>query len=179
MTENKTEGDGKTVSCLSGQIEVCVPEELAPPSEEAAARKFPYDLPPQEIYMDDAGKRILTFNLLEKSLDKNQVYSAVREMQRMIGHIYPESIHDHARGIHVRGRIVGWFSFVTGGVEEDSIHIMFVTPLQNKMMLGSYHFPSQNEAEESENFRKLIRSISVKEETQEESEHRYAGRRIW
>ncbi len=178
MRENKEEMDWETILCFEERIKVCIPGELAIPSEQTVKKKFPYDRRPEEIYMDSEGKRILTFSLLETSLGEKQVHSAVREIQRMTGHLYPESIRQQAAVLRTAGGAAGWFSFITGGLEEDCVHILFLMSLSGKMMLGSYHFPAQNAKEEKEKGRKLIKSISICQENQEETVKSYAGRGI-
>lgn len=176
--ENKEEREWKTICCLEEQIKVRIPGELVIPPEVAVKKKFPYDRRPQEIYMDSEGKRILTFSMPGKSLGEKQVHGAVREIQRMMGHLYPESIWQQAAVMKAEGGAAGWFSFVTGGLEEDCFHILFLMSLAGKMLLGSYHFPAQNVKEENEKGRKLIKSISVYQENQEETIKSYAGRGI-
>ena len=97
----------------------------------------------------------------------------------MIGHLYPESIRRCARCTRTQEEIAGWFSFVTGGLAEDRIHILFILPMNGKMMLGSYHFPEGDEAEETEVFLKIIRNIVVKKKTQEKAGGWYVGGSIW
>ncbi len=117
--------------------------------------------------MDEDGKAIFTLNLLEKQLEEGQLSSATREMQRMITHIYPESIKNHARCMKVEAGMTGWFSFATGGLADDNCHIMFLMSVSGKMMLGSYHFPAGQEQEEKEKFFKILRSIQVAETEQD------------
>lgn len=179
MEKLREEAGWQAVLCLNGQLEIQLPEGFEVPSDDAVKRKFPYGQKPQEIYTDSTGEKIITFNVLQNMLEEGQVYIVIREVQRMIGHLYPESIQRYARCNRTEEEIVGWFSFVTGGLAEDCIHILFILPLNGKMMLGSYHFPEGDEAEETEVFLKIIRNIVVKKKAQEKAGGWYVGGSIW
>lgn len=179
MDKYREETQWQEAVCLNGQMEIQLPREFEIPSDDVAGRKFPYEQKPQEIYMDSTGERIITFNLLKNALEEKQVYSAVKEMQQTIGHLYPESIRQRARCLRTGEETVGWFSFVTGGMAGDCTHNLFVLPQDGRMLLGSYHFPERDEAEETEVFLKMIRSIVLKKKTQEKAGGWYVGGNIW
>lgn len=176
-------GDGKEFCCLSGLMNVVLPAELERPAEEIAAKKFPYERRPQEIFMDSVGEQIITFNLLEKQLIEDQVYGAACEIERLIRHAYPESIRQRAGCTRAGDKLVGYFSFLTGGLLDDQLHILFILPLLQRMMLGSYHFPQRYEEQGKETFRRIIKDIRIEKDMPESEEQhrngdRYAGSRI-
>lgn len=175
--------DRKEFSCLSGLMDIVLPAEFEHPAGEMAAKKFPYERRPQEIFMNSQGEQIITFNLLEKQLIENQVYGAVCEIERLIRHAYPESIRQRAGCTRAGDKLVGFFVFITGGLLEDQLHILFILPLLQRMMLGSYHFPQGYEGQGKETFRRIIKDIQIKKDLPESGEHRrngdgYAGSRI-
>lgn len=79
----------------------------------------------------------------------------------MISHVYPESIRAQAKEINTDAGTIGWFAFVTGGIKEDSMHCMFILPLDDNMMLGSYHFPAEQMEENRKIFMQMLRSIQL------------------
>lgn len=170
--------EANIVSCFDGQMEVTLPGDVEMASEEKVIKKFPYDDKPQETYMNYNGEKIITFNLLDKQLSDIQVNPAIREIQRMIGHIYPESIHRQAVCIRIDAGKLGWFSFVTGGLSKDHIHILFILSVLDSMMVGSFHFPTDCEQEGIEEFYKMVKSIKVNQNAQEELKKGYVGNRI-
>lgn len=161
MEENKERSGWQAVSCLADKMHLRIPEEYRKPSDEVAAVKFPISPRPQEIYINPKGNKILTFNLLDKPLQEQQVYPAILEMQRVISHVYPESIRAQAKEINTDAGTIGWFAFVTGGIKEDSMHCMFILPLDDNMMLGSYHFPAEQMEENRKIFMQMLRSIQL------------------
>lgn len=161
MEENKEQFGWQEVSCLAGRMHLRIPEDYRKPSNEVAAVKFPITPRPQEIYINPEGNKILTFNLLDKPLQEQQVYPAVLEMQRVISHVYPESVRARAKEIKTDAGTMGWFAFVTGGIKEDSMHCMFIMPLDDNMMLGSYHFPEEQMEENRKMFMQMLRSIQL------------------
>lgn len=147
-----------------------LPEDWKSPSEELTKKKFPYQQKPQEIFVNPEESRILTLNMLEKPLHEKQVYPAILEIQRMINHIYPESIRERARILKTGAGIIGWFSFVTGGLKSDDCHSMFVIPVDGRMMFGSYHFPIEELEEERTFFLNIMKSIEINSDTGEDGQ---------
>ncbi len=90
-----------------------------------------------------------------------QVYPAIKEMQRLISHAYPESIRLWAKELKADAGIIGWFAFVKGGIKEDSMHCMFILPVNDNMMLGSYHFPAEGMEEDRRVFVEILKSIRL------------------
>lgn len=149
----------KETLCLDEKIYLILPDDWIRPSEETVAKKFPYRQKPQEIFASLDTHCILTFNLLEKPLQEKQVYPAILEIQRVIGHIYPESVLESSTLFQAKTGKAGYFSFITGGMECNNCHYMFVLPIDGKMMLGSYHFPESQTREESPVFFEVLNSI--------------------
>ena len=159
MKESLAVSCQQKISCLDGQIYLVVPSDWTRASDEITARKFPYSIKPQEIYTNPEADRIFTLSMLDRQLQENQVYSAIREMQRLISHIYPESIRKSARGLRTCAGVAGWFSFGTGGLEGDILHYMFILPLNDQMMFGSFHFPEETIEEDDEVFFNALKNI--------------------
>lgn len=149
------------ICCLGGQLLVQIPEEIKEAYDERIKEKFPYQPKPQEVRMNEEGDKIITFNLLECLLEESQVLPAIREVQRLINHKIPESIRTHARCMKLPAGMMGWFSFITGGLLDDVYHIMFLIPVSGKLMLGTCHFPAARELQEKENFFSMVESIQI------------------
>lgn len=151
------------VQGLEEQICIKIPKNWKRPTKEVVIKKFPYREKPQEIFISPEGKRILTYNLLERQLQGKQVYPAILGLQRMISRIYPESVVEQAKVLRTTAGSVGSCSFLTGGMNGDGYHYMFVLPVYERMMLGSYHFPAEWLSEERLLFLNIVRSIEIKE----------------
>lgn len=152
----------KEIPCLREQAYVKLPEDWIRPSSETVAIKFPYRQKPQEIFANPDTYHIITLNILEKALQERQIYPAILEIQKLISHMYPESVRESTRLFRTESGIAGYFSFITGGLECDSCHYMFVLPIRGKMMLGSSHFPEYQVKEEKLIFFEVLKSIKVR-----------------
>lgn len=151
------------INCLDEQVFLKLPEGWKRPENEVITKKFPYNSKPQEIFADLYVSKIITFNLLDKQLQDEQVYLAIKEIQRLINHLYPESIRKAARLLKVDAGISGRFIFATGGMKYDTAHCMFILPVNERMMLGSYHFPLENMKENEDALLEILKSIWIKE----------------
>lgn len=151
----------KEIPCLGEQAYIKLPEDWDRLSSETAAIKFPYSQKPQEIFANPDTYHIITLNILGKALQERQTYPAILEIQRLISHMYPESIREFSRLFRTESGKAGCFSFITGGLECDSCHYMFVLPIRGKMMLGSSHFPEHQIEEERQIFFEALKSIKA------------------
>ncbi len=163
VNENKWQ----EINCLEEQILLKLPQGWKKPREEVITKRFPYSSKPQEIFTDLDERKIITFNLLDKQLHDEQIYPAIREIQRLISRLYPESIRKEARLFKVNAGISGGFTFITGGMKYDTVHCMFILPVNEKMMLGSYHFPLEKIVEDEIILLDILKSICVKSSTED------------
>lgn len=167
VEENKTkensrkDSEWKEVYGLEDRICMKIPTDWEKPSEKWIGGKFPYNQKPQEILTDPMGEQILTYNLLEEQLQEEQVKPAILEIQKNISHVYPDSIREQAKVTKTASGNAGYFSFVTGGIEGDNGHYIFLLPVCGDMMLGSYHFPAGQMQEARRLFGKISGSIRV------------------
>lgn len=97
------------MKCLNGAMEMEIQTEFDRQTDETKARKFPYVLKPQEVYADVSEKKIITLNLLENRLEDRQILIAIREIQRIIRQLYPESIYHRARCYKIMEETVSSF----------------------------------------------------------------------
>lgn len=153
--------DWQEITCLTEKISIRLPQNWEKAGNEIIAYKFPYSIKPQEVFMDLGEDKFLTWNLLNKPLQEAQVYSAIYEIQKLISHIYPESIQKSTCRFQVAAGIVGYFVFVTGGIKHDTSHCMFILPIKKMMLFGSYHFPIEGMLEEMMFFKKVLRSMQI------------------
>lgn len=158
---------GKMMSCLDGQVHMELPEGWGRLPEELAAVRFPYRNKPQEIYAAPEADRLLTLNLLEKPLQERQVKPAIWEMQRLISHLYPESVREMARILRVGAGTAGYFLFVTGGIDHDTGHAMFILPVRERMLLGGFHFPMERRGEGRAVFLEILKGIQTGRDAEE------------
>lgn len=154
--------DWMELSCLDKRIGLKLPGEWRKPTEKEIFQYFPYQLKPQEVFVcQQEAVKIITMNLLEKELSTKQVYPAIKEIQKMVCNVYPESLQQPAKKIITGLGAAGWFSFETGGITNDGYHIMFVLSAYENMLLGSYHFPKKDVQEEKKFFLDVLRGIQL------------------
>lgn len=164
MEINKKDMPWQKITCLNGKICLHIPKHWKSPAEERVSKRFPYYQKPQEVFMSPEGSQIFTVNLLDKPLKEKEIYSAIWEIQRLINWIYPESIQDSSIRMKTKIGTAGWFSFLTGGIEGDLFHMMFVMSIQEKMLFGSYHFSEEEKREERKIFKKIVEALREGEE---------------
>lgn len=159
--EDQEKENTQGICCLEGQIQIQLPWGWGRMPDETVAVKFPYRKHPQDVYADLEAGRMLTLNLLEKPLQEKQVYPAIWEMQRILSHLYPESIRETARLIKSGEGAAGYFLFTTGGIDHDTCHAMFLLPVHGRMLMGGFHFPEGQNGESKAVFHRILGSIQT------------------
>ena len=134
----------KEIICLGEKVYLKMPEDWNRPTNDIVEKIFPYRQKPQEIYASQDTDHIITLNILDKELQEKQIYPAIFEIKRLIGHMYPESIKEAPTLIRTEAGKAGYFSYITGGIKSDYYHYMFVLPIRGKLMVGSSHFPKNH-----------------------------------
>lgn len=167
----------KDVVCLEEKVYLKMPEDWDIPSYDILEKIFPYRLKPQEVYVDQEAAYIFTLNILEKELQEKQIYPAISEIKRLIGHMYPESIREMPTLIGTKIGKAGYFSYITGGIKNNNGHCMFVLSIMKKMMVGSFHFPEKNFNKDRLLLINILKSIKVNDGA-EDIFNRYGESRV-
>ena len=159
MEEKGKEAGWKEISCLEEKLILTVPGNWERIAAERVNRLFPYVHQPQEVMGDGEEEKLFTLNLLSKGLEEGQVNGAIREIQRAIQRVHPESCRQGIKRRRLKAGVAGWFSFSTGGEEREKLHYLFILSFQGEMLLGSYHFPAKEEPEEAGVFQQILQKM--------------------
>ena len=114
MGEKGKEAVWKEISCLEGKLILTVPKNWERIVGKKVDGLFPYANQPQMVMGTLEEEKLFTLNLLSKGLEEGQVNGAIREIQRVILRVYPESCRQGIRRRRLKAGITGWFSFSTG-----------------------------------------------------------------
>lgn len=140
-------------------MELHIPEAFKEIDEKQKKDRFPYETTPQIIYVDESAT--LACNLLDKSLEEQEVLAASREMERQLSHVYPESRIRPAAILKNDDTVIGGFSFKSDSLCGEVRHDMFLCPVENKFFFGGLHYPNEEEHEWSGIFAEIIKNIKT------------------
>lgn len=93
---------------------------------------FPNEMHPQVIKGSPDGS-YATFSLLEKSLSRQQLFSATYSALSLLQRFYPSCDNQIVHVIQLEEGDCGWFSYL----HMDMKNILFIAAITNKMVLGS------------------------------------------
>ena len=63
--------------------------------------------------------------------------------------------------IRIKAGVAGIFAFITGGIREDAYHSIFILPVDEKMLLGSFHLPEGQAESGRKTCMDIMRSIEL------------------
>ena len=138
------------VKLFRKQMEILIPEGFKDMPDYVAKKKYPSKHRPPVILMDKNNMVNFTFHLMDMALAEGQLKKA-------------------AEGFGERndGGKIAWLAYETMAIDADIFNIMFITPLEGKLLYGSFNciLGMQDEWEEIAMY--CIRTITKVEEEQQ------------
>ena len=140
------------VKLFRKQMEILIPEGFKDMPDYVAKKKYPSKHRPPVILMDKNNMVNFTFHLMEgfvKSMKQVYVNAKFQELQY---------------GERNDGGKIAWLAYETMAIDADIFNIMFITPLEGKLLYGSFNciLGMQDEWEEIAMY--CIRTITKVEE---------------
>lgn len=154
----------KEVLLFEDKMQIMLPENFEDMSVEAAKIKYPMEQRPAIIKTNKDGDINFTFNLLEQPLDNSQVEDVVNMLRNVLKKTNPSNKCGNVNLECVDNKNVAWFDVVNNGLDHNIFHIMYVLPINQKLMHGVFNCI----VEDSNNWKQIalevIRSIKENED---------------
>jgi len=128
--------------------------------EDMVRRLYPSADRPQLLFYREEGPLYFTFSLYDKALGNKEVFTAINHMKDMVEAAHPQSIIGHINLLKYTHNYCGWFAFKSPSIEQERYNIMYITPVKNRLMLGTCACPMEDE-ESKIQIRRVF--LSVKE----------------
>lgn len=119
--------------------------------------QYPYSTKPEIIKTNIDLQITFTFSLYEKNIRNEEVLKATEGIMRIISNVYPSSLMSGIHTYIVNRNRLGWFDFEIGGMNGKIYNIMYIIPINNKLMLGTMNCP----IEEFKKWKEIFRNIYV------------------
>ncbi len=120
------------------QLYVELPDTYGEMEKDRTATMYPYEEKPQIIMEDKESNRFCTFSLLKsQDLTADQVEYAIHIISKAVTSLYPTCLLHEPQPAECGEGKCGWFSFKTAGTDGDLFNIMYIYPVNGKMMLGT------------------------------------------
>lgn len=153
----------KEVHVLDGKVSIMLPDTFVDMPHEIAKIKYPSEQRPQVIKMNNDTSVNFTFSLYDTPFNERQIESALSQFQRIILKVNPAFIfYDF---IIIEEKNIGWFDFKSYGLDEQMYNVMYITPIEGKLMHGIFNCMYRDILEWKDAVRQVM--LSVVDLTQE------------
>ncbi|MCH5258671.1 MAG: hypothetical protein J1F18_02900 [Lachnospiraceae bacterium] len=127
----------KEVQVLDDKVSIMLPDTFVDMPQEIAKIKYPSEQRPQVIKMNSNASVNFTFSLYETPLNENQIENALEQFREIILRVNPAFIfYDF---VISEEKNLGWFDFKSYGLDEQMYNVMYITPIEGKLMHGIFN----------------------------------------
>lgn len=150
--------DTKTV--LSGKVEIFLPEDFELMKAEMLSLKYPMEgRRPTEVYTNKNGSINVAFNHTNNQATQEQLPQYQQLFKRQFNQPQIEFIKSEISVINGRDFII--MEFITPAADSKIYNLMFITSLENQLLLGTFNCTTNKLPEWESKGKKIVNSIKV------------------
>lgn len=148
----------KETHVLSDKVSVMLPEGLTDMPLGMAKIKYPSEQRPQVIKTSDDGTVNFTFSLYDTEFNERQIEDALGQFKAVIRKVNPAFIfYDF---VVESDKALGWFDFKSYGLDEQIYNVMYILPVEGKLMHGIFNCLYRDILEWKEAVHQIMMSVT-------------------
>ena len=124
---------------LDNKVEILMPKEWKPMSEELIKRKYPGTHPPQLVYSDVSGGISLAFNHTDTKASPAILEKHREVLKTSLENAYPHSLWEEEGIKEINGKKVGFFRLITDTPNDRIYNYIVFTDLDGKLLICSFN----------------------------------------
>lgn len=143
---------------LGNKVSVMLPEGLADMPQGMAKIKYPSEQRPQVIKTSEDGTVNFTFSLYDTEFNERQIEDALGQFKAVIRKVNPAFIfYDF---VVESDKALGWFDFKSYGLDEQIYNVMYILPVEGKLMHGIFNCLYKDILEWKEAVHQIMMSVT-------------------
>lgn len=142
---------------LEGKAEVMLPDAFVDMPANLAKLKYMSELRPQIIKTSLDTTVNFTFSLYEIELSEKEIDSTIHQFKDLIQKVNPAYVFEEI--VIEKARNIGWFDFKSYGIDEQIYNIMYVKPINGKLLHGVFNCMYRDSGEWKDAALQVIYSI--------------------
>ena len=123
------------------RVSIMIPERFGIMDAAKAKIKYPSENRPQLIYSDASCRINLLFNLMDEPLQETEILNRMLDYRAVIKRTNPANVFYEWKILKRNEGKVGYFDYKSYAIDDDIYNIMFVTNVQDKLLLGAFNCP--------------------------------------
>ncbi len=133
------------IKILEEKAEVMLPDTFVDMPANLAKLKYMSEQRPQIIKTSLDTTVNFTFSIYEEEFSEKEIGNTIQQFKDLIQKVNPAYVFDEL--VVDKERNIGWFDFKSYGVDEQIYNIMFVKPIDGKLMHGVFNCMYRDSAE--------------------------------
>jgi len=121
------------------KMTLMLPEDFTDMPPEMAKLKYPMEQRPQVIKTDANGEINFTFSLLEQEMTQDDSEKMMQFFKKIIRNAQPSNVFYEEKTEWVNDISLSWFDYVSHGYDRKIYNIMYVFPMQGKLVHGVFN----------------------------------------
>ncbi len=143
---------------LNDKVSIILPEGFVDMPSEIARIKYPSEQRPQVIRTSEDGTVNFTFSLYEVEFNEKQIEDALGQFKAVIRKVNPAFIfYDF---VIEKDKALGWFDFKSYGLDEQIYNVMYIIPVEGKLMHGIFNCLYRDILEWKEPVHQIMMSVT-------------------
>lgn len=148
----------KETQILSDKVSVMLPEGFVEMPQRIAKIKYPSEQRPQVIMTSDDGTVNFTFSLYDTEFNERQIEDALGQFKAVIRKVNPAFVfYDF---VVEPDKALGWFDFKSYGLDEQIYNVMYLLPVEGKLMHGIFNCLYRDILEWKEAVHQIMMSVT-------------------
>lgn len=140
---------------FDGRMQVMLPKSFTDMPIEQAKLKYPMEQRPQVIKTNERTDINFTFSLLEQPMENRQVKMMRDSLRRVLRRARPDMKFMEDGLEEIEEHTIGWFEFISNGLDGKLYNIMYFTPIDSKLMQGIFNCP----VKEAQNWKSVVLQV--------------------
>jgi hypothetical protein len=148
---------------LDDKVEILLPTDFEPMSEELLKLKYPFERRPTLVYTDETGGINVAFNHTPSKLTQPEIELFRKEFVKMLSNAHPSAKWKNTGVEEINGRKVGFLELITPAIDTDIYNLMFFTDLEGRMLLCTFNCVVKKHKIWLEPAKQMMNSLVIRE----------------
>lgn len=127
----------KEVMLFDGKVKIMLPDTFVDMPSSIVKLKYPSEQRPQIIKTSLDTAVNFTFSLFNQKFEESQIKRGIEQCREIIRKINPAFLYYDL--VVEEEKNLGWFDFKSYGLDEPIYNVMYITPIEGKMMHGIFN----------------------------------------
>lgn len=145
-----------------GKLELLMPKDWKPMSDELIRIKYPRSRPPKVVYSDKTGGISLAFNHTESKASPEQLELYFKVLKQSLEQAFPEAQWEASGFREINGKKIGYFKVTSEAIDTPIFNYLFFTDVDGRLFIGTFNCVEKKAAEWKPIAEQIVSSVKFR-----------------